>query len=369
VKHFELETERGNPATRKRIETRVLVKTAEGSYGVSYRWNEAGTDATLADAAGENLDLSIMDGGVSATQRWRIPSLAECLTCHAPQAGHALSFNTRQLNRPGQLGDTHGNFLSLLETSGYLAGLTDHPGALPRHVRPDETGYSLEARVRSWLDVNCAYCHSDTGTVPADWDARAELALFDTGLINGVPEGTVLDPADRLVLPGDEHHSLIVHRTAARNGYSRMPPLATFETDDAAIQLLIDWIERELPSRRNYQQWRESYFGGDPAGAPEADPDLDGRDNRREFLELTNPAVPDAAPSITLARTGPILTVTPPDLPGRGILLESSANLTDWNPWPATGNDGLSRPPGEPGEFATPVEELRRFFRARIEER
>jgi hypothetical protein len=29
----------------------------------------------------------------------------------------------------------------------------------PRHLRPDESAYSLEVRARSWLAVNCAYCH------------------------------------------------------------------------------------------------------------------------------------------------------------------------------------------------------------------
>ena len=55
VKHFDLETTRGNPATSQRIETRVLVKNSAGSYGVSYRWNVAQTEATLAADAGEAL--------------------------------------------------------------------------------------------------------------------------------------------------------------------------------------------------------------------------------------------------------------------------------------------------------------------------
>jgi len=52
VKHFDLELERGNPASRKRIETRVLTKTATDYYGVSYQWNEAGTEAYLVPDGG-----------------------------------------------------------------------------------------------------------------------------------------------------------------------------------------------------------------------------------------------------------------------------------------------------------------------------
>ncbi|MGB6219490.1 PQQ-dependent sugar dehydrogenase [Haloferula sp.] len=369
VKHFELETERGNPTTRKRIETRVLVKTADGSYGVSYRWNEAGTAATLADAAGEEFDLSIIDGGSPTTQRWRIPSHAECTVCHSPQAGHALSFQTRQLNREGLLGGTSGNFVSQLELAGYLTGLTDDPDTLPRHVRPDETDYSLEARSRSWLEVNCTYCHSDTGTVPANWDASISLPLFQTGIVNGVLGGTILDPADRLIVPGDESHSAIVHRAAGRNGYSRMPPLATFETDDVAIQLLIDWIESELPSRQSYDEWRTFYFGTDPDGAPGVDADLDGRDNQREFLEFTHPRVGDAPASIAIVHAGENLQLTLPDLPGRSLQLETSTDLLEWSPWLDPTNDGVARPPGQPLQLSVPTSEPRRFFRSTIEER
>src|SRR5262249_33085756 len=99
VKHFDLETTRGNPATSRRIETRVLVKNAAGCYGVSYRWNAAQTEAALVADAGEAFDIDVVENGVPHTQHYRIPSRGECIACHNPQAGHALSFNTRQLNR------------------------------------------------------------------------------------------------------------------------------------------------------------------------------------------------------------------------------------------------------------------------------
>ncbi len=369
VKHFDLDLERGNPATARRVETRVIVRTDDITYGVSYKWNETGTEATLADTAGENLEFEIDDGGGTVTQTWRIPSRAECLTCHSPQAGHALSFRTRQLNRDGEIAGLSGNFLELLHTSGYLDSPPDDSDTLPRHVAPDESDYSLEARARSWMAVNCAYCHNDQGTVPADWDASAHLKLFETGLVNGLPGGTLLDPDDRLVVPGEEEHSVIVHRAAARNGYTRMPPLATSEIDETGVQLLIDWIESELPGRQSYDDWRTSIFGASPDGEPGEDPDGDGRDNETEFLQMTNPQVADAPPGIAVAENASGLTLTLPDLPGRGHILESSTDLGTWTPWPVEGNDGLSRPPGQPWSVEVPADEPHRFFRARIEER
>ena len=52
VKHFDLELRRGEPASSRRVETRVLVKTPDGVYGATYRWNDAQTNATLVGEGG-----------------------------------------------------------------------------------------------------------------------------------------------------------------------------------------------------------------------------------------------------------------------------------------------------------------------------
>ena len=49
IKHFEIDLNRDAPGTaRKRLETRFLVRNAEGAYGVSYRWNDLGTEASTS---------------------------------------------------------------------------------------------------------------------------------------------------------------------------------------------------------------------------------------------------------------------------------------------------------------------------------
>src|SRR5690606_20704418 len=118
VKHFDLELERGNPATRRRLETRFIVKNDAGVYGVSYQWNEAQTDAALVGSAGTAFDLEIIEDGTPFPQTWEIPSRSACLTCHTEVGGLALSFNTAQLNRAGTLGG--GNQLLHLSEAGYL---------------------------------------------------------------------------------------------------------------------------------------------------------------------------------------------------------------------------------------------------------
>jgi|GEM_PF-725699 len=263
VKHFDMELNRDFPGTaRKRIETRFLVRNPSGLYGVSYRWNDQGTDATLADNSGEDFDLAIRTGGTNnggvvtggtvATQPWHIPARGECLSCHNANAGHALSMNMRQLNRPGTLAGASGNFLTLLAQSGYLTGFGDNPATLERFYRSDETTVNLDDRVRSFFGVNCSHCHRPNSGIVETWDARGHLSLEQMRILYVLPVSeTYHDQNDRLIIPGDKENSLIYNRLQARNvigdgthnGYSQMPPIATNLPDQADIQMLAQWID------------------------------------------------------------------------------------------------------------------------------
>ncbi len=367
VKHFDLETTRGNPATSQRIETRVLVKNAAGSYGVSYRWNAGGTEATLVADSGEALDINVIENGVPRIQHYRIPSRAECTVCHTPQAGHALSFNTRQLNRATTMNGFSGNQLSLLHSAGYFTNTPDSPNLLPRHVRPDETQFSLEARVRSYLAVNCANCHQSGGTAPPSWDARANLTLAATQLINGIATQNGGDPANRLIVPSDTAHSIVLNRVALTNGFTRMPPIGSSELDAGAIALLTEWINTSLPARQTYAQWRQSQFGNitSPDGEPSVDADGDGALNSAEFLAATHPLQGSSVFRITPERSGNNFTFqfTLPD--NRSFFIEESADLTSWHLLDAPENNGVPRTAGSIS-ISIPLGGGQGFYRVRL---
>ena len=370
VKHFDLEQERGQPASRFRLETRVLVRTANGAYGVSYMWNTNGTEAYLVPDAGLTFDLAITNNGLPATQTWAIPSRAQCLSCHTPAGGHGLSFNTRQLNRDGSLAGASSNFIALLQRAGYVTNFTDDYCLLPRHVRPEETQFDLEVRARSYLAVNCGYCHQQgSGSAPASWDGRPNLLLADTRVINGVASSAGTDPANRLIVPGDVVHSIIFNRVAVSNGFTRMPPLGTFELDPVNIQLLADWITQHLPGRQSYAAWRQDRFGNtnSPAGEPGGDPDEDNRSNLEEFLAYTDPQQPDRAGFASLGGTGDQVTVSYA-LPGREVRVESSTNLLDWRNWTVPGNDGLPLATGSVRALHGPAPGPEGFFRFQLRE-
>ncbi|MES2659063.1 MAG: PQQ-dependent sugar dehydrogenase [Verrucomicrobiota bacterium] len=365
VKHFDLELERGNPATKKRIETRLLVRTGDGTYGVSYRWNEQGTEADLVPDEGVSFNVDITDQGNPVVQTWQIPSRSQCGTCHTAEGGHFLSLNTRQFNRPGSLAGINGNFVSLLELSGYLDQLPQSPNTLPRHVRPDETAFTLETRARSYLAVNCSYCHQSGGIGGGDFDVSAALSLESTGIVNG---GTsAAGPPYKLIVPGHHDQSVIWNRMAAANGFTRMPPLATSQLDPQGIQLLKDWINQKLPAYQTYDQWRLEEFGSfvSPEGDPDEDADNDGLSNRQEFLTNTDPNNGASLwnPGLTVGDSW----VSFLNLENRKMLLESSTNLLDWSVWDVPGNDGLPAS-GASRTFIRDPDDQQRFFKFRLEE-
>jgi uncharacterized repeat protein (TIGR03806 family) len=259
VKHFDLELTRGDPTTARRIETRFLVKTATGSYGATYRWNDAQTDAVLVGDEGADQTFNVSENGAVRAQTWRFPSRAECLTCHTPAGGHALSFNTRQLNRDHGFPGGTANILSALAQAGYLDATPPAPAALPAlspsATPADEARASLETRARSYLDANCSQCHQPGGTALGFWDARAAVPLSLAGLVNGPLVDQGGDAANRVIVPGDPARSRLLHRIATR-GTGQMPPISSNVRDLAGEALLSAWIATlddpkpaETPSR------------------------------------------------------------------------------------------------------------------------
>ena len=330
VKHFDLAISRDNPATKKRIETRVLVKTDTGSYGVSYRWNDTQTEANLVSDAGEEFELAIDDHGTPHTQRWQIPGRTSCITCHTPQGGHALSFNTRQLNRDNTINGFSGNQLQLLSDQGFLTNTPDPVATLPRHVLPSETQFPLEQRARSYFAVNCSYCHQAGGTAGGSWDGRGHLTLEQTGLINNIAENPGGSLSNRYIVPGDTTHSIALNRMAATNGFGRMPPLGSNEIDPTNIQLITDWINTSLPGRPIYQQWSNGFFStSDPKGDKTADPDGDGVSNYEEYLRGSSPVSGSGAWQASIAN-GSLQFLRKSN---RFYSIQKSDTLGQWQPW------------------------------------
>lgn len=248
IKHFELPLTTDPDGPSRRLETRFFIVGPGRSYGLSYHWNEAGTDAFLARGP-VTLDLDITDantGALAYTQTWEFPGRAQCITCHTAESGFVLGLQTHQLNGAisyPEVGNTPINQLTYL--SSLNAFNQDIPAveSLPKAYPIDDESAGLEVRVRSYLDANCASCHRPGGVPTLGMDLRFNTPLPSTNIINVQALSHNSGSGRMIVLPGSHQDSELWLRDAALDG-SKMPPLAKTLLDEPYMDVLAEWIDR-----------------------------------------------------------------------------------------------------------------------------
>ncbi|HKS37221.1 MAG TPA: MBG domain-containing protein [Verrucomicrobiae bacterium] len=245
IKHFDLELTNGVPASARRLETRFLVRNSGGVYGVTYRWDDAQTNAFLVPEEGMDETFQVHDGGTVRTQVWHYPGRTECLTCHTPAGGLALGFNTFQLNRNHDDGGTITHQILGLSQMAYFSTPVTNVAGLLAYAPATHEAAAVEHRVRSYLGANCVQCHQPGGTGRGTWDARLATPLSEAGIINGTLIDDHGDTNNRVIKPGSLEHSMLLGRIAEL-GPRHMPPLATSELNQEAIALLARWITNDL---------------------------------------------------------------------------------------------------------------------------
>ncbi len=289
VKHFDLELTVGDPSTRRRLETRFIVKHEDGVYGLTYRWNEAQDNAMLVPEEGMDETFTIQDQGVMREQVWRYPSRSECLSCHSDVSGGVLGFDTAQLNRDTDLAGRMENQVLALSAAGYFETEVEMESVVDRVVPAGEASASLEERVNSYLATNCSQCHQPGGPAIGLWDARLPVGLEEGGIVDGALANPAVHPGRRIVVPGDPRASELWRRMTSQ-GLDRMPPVGSNRVDSEGLELVREWIAEGLEAE-TFAAWQERYFGSamDPRAAPLEDFDQDGFGNRTEYRLGTNP--------------------------------------------------------------------------------
>ena len=240
VKTFELPIDAANPAAKRRLETRLLVRDSNGGvYGVVYKWRRDNSDADLLNSSlTEDIPIKSADG-TTHTQTWYYPSRQNCLECHNARAGGVLGVKTRQLPDDELRAWNH---LGL-----FKPGFQD--ADLPKFAKlaaADDTTRSLEDRARSYFDANCSQCHRPGGTV-ANFDARYDTPLDHQGLIDGRVLIDERIDRSRVIAPNDIWRSIAFMRLNTVSEI-RMPPLARETIDEKGVALLRQWIT-SLPGR------------------------------------------------------------------------------------------------------------------------
>jgi uncharacterized repeat protein (TIGR03806 family) len=229
------------------LETRVLVKRAEGWLALPYVWNDAQTDAELM-RTGDQKTLELA-GPTGPSQRFTyvVPNENQCASCHVTNLkAHTFSPigpKARHLNRTLAYADGEENQLARWVKAGFLKGVP--AGALPADADWRDERVPVGDRARAYLDINCAHCHQAGATAsntslrldapgPLDWSMGLCKATVAAG------KGT----GDRMfdIVPGQPDASILPFRMASNEGGVMMPELGRSTVHEEGVALIRKWI-------------------------------------------------------------------------------------------------------------------------------
>lgn len=235
------------PSNSKRIiETRLMIKKAEGWIFANYIWNDQQTEAQFNETGGAINGLEFVHNGQTKTANYRIPSKAECTTCHSNnQTIVPIGPKPQNLNFAINFADGNKNQLQKLKDFGYINN--EIPANIASTVDYNDTSKSLDLRARSYLDINCTHCHTDGGfsqTYPIRYDFKQTPNYDDLGfcmetnfMLSFFPEGV-----NKIVHPGDHTKSIVHYRMAATHGPIVMPYIGRSIVHEEGVTLVDNWI-------------------------------------------------------------------------------------------------------------------------------
>lgn len=252
VKHFELPITTDSEGPTAKIETRFFVITEDGRhYGVTYRWNDAGTDAELLTIS-DTRDIDITDNGqYSHTLTWEYPSRTQCITCHNPNAEYVLGVNTKQLNKTYTFDGNNANQIDYFNQLGIFSNDVANPGTYQKLVKVESDQASLENRIRSYLDSNCSSCHREGGVSSVYLDFRYERTKNIQSMFDLQSQSHASTSNSVVIKPGDHQASELWVRDASIED-NKMPPIGRSTIDQIYVDSLAKWIDQIDPEEYKY---------------------------------------------------------------------------------------------------------------------
>lgn len=211
----------GNTAD-KFIETRVMVMRDNNKWAfTTYRWKSDHSTEAVSDVIELN-DVS------TDHKPYRVPANEECQGCHNSSRGYVLGFKPEQQNFTSTSGL---NELDVLKKSIRFDEKFSELKTIAAFPDPTDASLDIDARARSYLDVNCSYCHNPTGPAPF-FDTRQDVPLAATKMLTG-----------NIINPGNADTSLLWQSLMTMDVKKRMP-FTSVQVDHAGVELIKTWIER-----------------------------------------------------------------------------------------------------------------------------
>jgi uncharacterized repeat protein (TIGR03806 family) len=236
----------GNPASLdmnsvKLIETRLLVKQADGWHALPYIWR--GDDAYLA-ITGDMFELPTSAGDDLI---YVVPTRNQCASCHAENHTTGdlvpIGMKARHLHRQDPVNGA--NQLTAWHARGQLQGLPPLQ-TITANARMDDTQADLTHRARSYLDINCGHCHNPAGAADTSGlllDVQTQepgaLGVCKPPIAAGRGSGGFLYS----IVPGTADNSILTFRMSTTNPATMMPELGRSLVHREGLNLVSEWID------------------------------------------------------------------------------------------------------------------------------
>lgn len=247
IKNFYYENVQPDNTTRI-IETRIMIKKADGWIFANYKWNDEQTEAVL-DMDSSIIPITWNQDGITKTTNYKVPSESTCTSCHAV-GGIFTPIGTKpqNLNKNYTYNDGVKSQLAKWKEEGYL---NEVPENILSSIDWKDTSKSLDLRARSYLDINCAHCHSPGGS--CDYTPM-NLAFAATA--NPINAGVCVEPLDfagdreYLIEKGNPRRSVIYFRMETTMPAEMMPLTGRTLAHTEGLKVVEEWIaamEGECP--------------------------------------------------------------------------------------------------------------------------
>ncbi len=250
IKHFELPLTIPPSDKTAKLETRFFIIGKGGKgYGLTYKWNDAGTEAFLL-GGGSSKEFEISENGEHTyTQVWDFPSRDQCITCHNDNAEYILGVKTHQLNKDFnyEFLDKKMNQLEYLNQNKVFNKDIGYAGFELKSYPITDESVDLEKRIRSYLDANCASCHQEGGIPDINLDFRY---TNDSNIRNYIdfPTTSHASISGRSIIElGDHMESELWVRDDSSDD-NKMPPIGRNMADQVYVDSLAKWIDNLDPT-------------------------------------------------------------------------------------------------------------------------
>jgi uncharacterized repeat protein (TIGR03806 family) len=243
------------------IETRIMIRKSDGWIFADYIWNAEQTEAFYS-LSGSFTEVSWKnESNIVKSANYRIPSEEQCIVCHKTKkiinntevtVNIPIGIKPQNLNFNYNYNGVSKNQLTKWIEQGYLQGNFTFPTAANSTVNYSDTSKSLDARARSYVDINCAHCHQND----KHCDYRPMRFGFSETNNNLTNMGVCVETQDmqdfdsalnKIVNPGNINRSMLFHRLNTENESYRMPLHGRTIIHDEGIALITQWINSLAP--------------------------------------------------------------------------------------------------------------------------